>query len=82
MLFFNPALGLILGAGAVVCGAVPAPVPVLEDRATSCTFTDAASATASKTTCATIVLSNIAVPAGKTLDLTGLKSGTDVCLNP
>lgn len=49
----------------------------LENRA-SCTFTDAASVKKSKTSCSTITLNNIAVPAGTTLDLTGLKSGTNV----
>lgn len=67
--------------------AVPAPVPVaapaptaapnLEKRAT-CTFTNAASASKSKKSCATIVLDNIAVPSGTTLDLTSLTSGTHV----
>lgn len=49
----------------------------LENRA-SCTFTDAASVAKSKTSCSTITLNGIAVPAGTTLDLTGLKSGTNV----
>ncbi|KAJ4416554.1 Polygalacturonase 1 [Gnomoniopsis sp. IMI 355080] len=49
----------------------------LDDRS-SCTFTDAASVKKSKTSCSTITLDNIAVPAGTTLDLTGLKSGTNV----
>ncbi|SOV04119.1 probable PGU1 - Endo-polygalacturonase [Ustilago sp. UG-2017a] len=44
----------------------------------SCTFTDAASAKAGKTSCSTITLFNVKVPAGQTLDLTGLKSGTKV----
>lgn len=43
-----------------------------------CTFTDVASLAKSKTSCSTIVLSNIAVPAGTTLDLTKLTSGTKV----
>jgi hypothetical protein len=38
----------------------------------------AASASASKSSCSTIVLSDIEVPAGKTLDLTDLKDGTKV----
>ncbi|KAI4599111.1 glycoside hydrolase 28 protein [Pestalotiopsis sp. 9143b] len=44
----------------------------------TCTFTDAAAASASKTSCSDIVLSGITVPAGETLDLTGLNSGTTV----
>ncbi|KAL9107572.1 MAG: hypothetical protein Q9227_007572 [Pyrenula ochraceoflavens] len=51
----------------------------LEKKAgTSCTFTDAAAASKSKTSCATIVLSDIAVPSGTTLDMTKLSSGTSV----
>lgn len=46
--------------------------------AASCTFTDAASAKAGKGSCSTITLSNIKVPAGQTLDLTGLRTGTQV----
>jgi galacturan 1,4-alpha-galacturonidase len=44
----------------------------------SCTFTDAASAIKGKTSCSSITLSGITVPAGTTLDLTGLNSGTTV----
>lgn len=67
--------------------AAPAPAPadlvVLEDRASkSCTFTDAASVAKSKTSCSTIILNNIAVPAGTTLDLTNLNSGTQVRRHP
>lgn len=49
----------------------------LEARA-GCTFTDAASAIKGKAGCSTIILNNIAVPAGTTLDLTKLKDGTHV----
>lgn len=67
--------------------AAPAPLPAptaaakLENRATTCTFSGssgAASASKSKKSCATIVLSSLAVPSGTTLDLTGLNSGTSV----
>ncbi|GAC94030.1 endopolygalacturonase [Pseudozyma hubeiensis SY62] len=51
---------------------------VSESLAASCTFTDAASAKSGKGSCSTITLSNIKVPAGQTLDLTGLNSGTKV----
>ncbi|KAH7136094.1 polygalacturonase [Dendryphion nanum] len=65
---------LLIGAGALVAAA-PAP----EKRASSsCTFTDAASAIKGKTSCTTITLNNIAVPAGTTLDLTKLTTGTTV----
>ncbi|KAF4944838.1 hypothetical protein FSARC_14570 [Fusarium sarcochroum] len=52
-------------------------LPTLETRA-SCTFTDAATAIKNKAGCATIILNNIAVPAGTTLDLTKLKDNTHV----
>ncbi|KAL3426903.1 endopolygalacturonase [Phlyctema vagabunda] len=69
---------LSLLATASLAVAAPAAVPaVIEDRA-SCTFTTAAAAIKGKTSCTAIVLNNIAVPAGTTLDLTGLKSGTKV----
>ncbi|OOQ88122.1 Polygalacturonase [Penicillium brasilianum] len=77
----------LLGAAAVQ--AIPDTVPeldviatsTLEERASTCTFSGskgAASAISSKTSCSTIVLSSVAVPAGTTLDLTGLKKGTTV----
>ncbi|KAJ5363421.1 Polygalacturonase [Penicillium cataractarum] len=77
----------LLGAAAVQ--AIPDSVPeldviatsTLEERASTCTFSGskgAASAIKSKTSCSTIVLSSVAVPAGTTLDLTGLKKGTTV----
>ncbi|KAH7126008.1 glycoside hydrolase family 28 protein [Dactylonectria macrodidyma] len=55
----------------------------LEQRAvtSTCTFSGAngaASASASKTLCATIVLSDVAVPSGVTLDLGGLNAKTHV----
>jgi polygalacturonase len=80
---------LCLASGALVA-AVPNPLPnaaavlpdhLLEERATptaTCTFTAAAAAISAKKSCATIVLQNIAVPAGTTLDLTSLSTGTHV----
>jgi polygalacturonase len=61
--------------------ASPAPSTTLEKRAT-CTFSGsngAASAMASQKACSTIVLNNVAVPAGTTLDLSNLADGTTVC---
>ncbi|KAF3393310.1 Polygalacturonase 2, partial [Talaromyces pinophilus] len=65
--------------------AVPAPAPTtppkLSERASSCTFSGsqgAASASKSKTSCSTIILSDVAVPSGTTLDLTDLNDGTSV----
>ncbi|AEO70983.1 e70490b6-7de3-4780-992c-d7e2805916a4 [Thermothielavioides terrestris] len=68
-------LALLLSLSAL---AASNPLPAkLADR-DSCTFTDAASAIKGKTSCSTITLSGITVPAGTTLDLTGLKDGTHV----
>ncbi|KAK6204058.1 hypothetical protein LQW54_008519 [Pestalotiopsis sp. IQ-011] len=58
----------------------PAPEPALAKRA-SCTFSGsagAASASKSQASCATIVLSDVAVPSGTTLDLSDLEDGTTV----
>ncbi|KAH7036375.1 endopolygalacturonase [Macrophomina phaseolina] len=59
-----------------VAYAVAAPAELAE-RA-DCVFTDAAKANANKVGCSVIRLSNIAVPAGVTLDLTGLDTGASV----
>lgn len=79
-------LGLLLALAASVAAApspaiTAAPVAVVAKRATSCTFTGsagAASASKSATACATLVLSNIAVPSGTTFDLSGLADDTHV----
>ena len=58
-----------------------APETPLIKRATSCTFSGsagAASASKSQTACATIVLNNVAVPSGTTLDLSKLADDTTV----
>ncbi|PYI21901.1 putative extracellular endo-polygalacturonase [Aspergillus japonicus CBS 114.51] len=60
--------------GAALVAAAPTDI----EKRSSCTFTDAAKAKSGKTSCSTIYLNNIEVPAGETLDLTGLKSGTTV----
>lgn len=60
--------------------AVAAPADAIAKRA-SCTFTGAtgaADAHKAQTTCPTITLNNVAVPAGTTLDLSGLADGTTV----
>lgn len=63
----------VLASTALVAAA---PTELIE-RA-SCTFTTAAAAIKGKAACSTITLSNIAVPAGTTLDLTKLTKGTKV----
>lgn len=82
-MFSSPSfIGLLAGILPTLIAAAPAPIPTaaakLEDRATTCTFTNAASASKSKASCATIVLSSIPVPSGTTLDLTDLTEGTHV----
>ncbi|KAI5918226.1 endopolygalacturonase [Camillea tinctor] len=65
----------VLGFGAC---AIAAPSKTIDERASTCTFTSVAQATASKTACKNIVLQGISVPAGETLDMTGLTTGTTV----
>ncbi|KAK0382904.1 hypothetical protein NLU13_8820 [Sarocladium strictum] len=50
----------------------------IEPRGVSCTFNTLAQVLQGKSTCDTITLDNINVPAGQTLDLTGLKSGCNL----
>lgn len=67
--------------GAIVLGAGvghAAVLPRSSNASSGCTFTDAKTAIAGKSSCSSIVLSSIAVPAGTTLDMTGLKDGTTV----
>ncbi|KAI1800845.1 glycoside hydrolase family 28 protein [Daldinia bambusicola] len=58
--------------------ALAAPSSVLTERAGTCTFTSIDTIASKKKSCSNIVLSGITVPAGKTLDLTGLSDGTTV----
>lgn len=51
-------------------------VPALEPRATSCTVTAYANVAAAKKACTALIIDSVAVPAGDTLDLTGLLDGT------
>ncbi|KAF5007576.1 hypothetical protein FDECE_6107 [Fusarium decemcellulare] len=76
-------LGALLLSGCAVASPAPAPTqaPDLDKRATTCTFTGAdgaAKASASQKSCATIVLSNVAVPSGVALDLGSLNDNTHV----
>lgn len=79
--------GLI--AAALVASVMASPAPMITPapraeamkRGTSCTFSGsagAASASKSQGSCATIVLSNVAVPSGTTLDLSDLNDNTKV----
>ncbi|KAF9871799.1 endopolygalacturonase [Colletotrichum karsti] len=64
----------VIAGFAALASAAPAEL----DTRASCTFTDAKTAMSKKTSCTDIVLNGIKVPAGETLDLTGLKDGTKV----
>jgi polygalacturonase len=61
-----------------VSAVAAAPAAELDSRASSCTFTDAAAAAKGKSSCSTIILKDITVPAGQTLNLEGLNDGTHV----
>lgn len=74
---------LCAGLAASLAAAAPTPSRVsdaVKRSSSTCTFTEASKATESKTDCSTIVLSNIEVPAGETLDLSDLNDGTEVRL--
>ncbi|CAI7566348.1 unnamed protein product [Penicillium glandicola] len=69
----------MVALGAAAVSAAPTRVSELVARSSAtCTFTSAASASASKKSCSTIVLDSIEVPAGVTLDLSSLEDGTKV----
>lgn len=81
----------LVGASAVLASpahpqTTPAPSPkevarAIEERAATCKFTGTkgySSASKSKTSCSTIILDGLTVPAGETLDMTGLSDGTTV----
>lgn len=71
-----------VAAPTAACEVTPAPVANIVKRATSCTFSgsDGASlASVSQKSCSTIVLSDVAVPSGVTLDLSDLPDNTHVC---
>ncbi|RHZ54237.1 glycoside hydrolase family 28 protein [Aspergillus thermomutatus] len=85
MLKLIGSLVLLASAAEVIASPVAEPIitpsPTLAKRATTCTFSGskgASSASASQTACSTIVLSNIAVPSGTTLDLSKLADDTTV----
>ncbi|KAK0544877.1 hypothetical protein OC845_005380 [Tilletia horrida] len=52
--------------------------PSSSGSGSSCTFTDIVALEAGKKSCKSIILNNIQIPAGKTLDLTGLDPGVAV----
>ncbi|KAJ8059506.1 hypothetical protein OCU04_011167 [Sclerotinia nivalis] len=67
-----------LFASTALVASAPSSAPEDLDKRVDCTFTSAATAIAQKKTCTTIYLNSIVVPAGTTLDLTGLTTGTKV----
>ncbi|KAG6095969.1 hypothetical protein E4U30_001853 [Claviceps sp. LM220 group G6] len=58
--------------------AAPAVSRDVAQSGSDCTFSDAAQAMQKKTSCSTITLRNLKVPAGKTFDLSDLNEGTRV----
>ncbi|KAF2658961.1 glycoside hydrolase family 28 protein [Lophiostoma macrostomum CBS 122681] len=86
MISFSSALLVALAAVATASPVAqpeitPAPRPALGKRASSCTFSGSlgySSASKSQTACSTIVLSALAVPSGKALDLSDLPDDTSV----
>lgn len=69
----------LCAAAATMQGAAAMPASkAVKASAADCTFTDAAAAMKGKSSCTNIVLDGISVPAGTTLDMTGLKDGTHV----
>lgn len=82
---FVTALAIASLAASVFSSPVAEPAiteaPSLEKRATSCTFSGsngASSASKSQQSCSTIILSDVAVPSGTTLDLSNLEDDTTV----
>ncbi|GLA25573.1 hypothetical protein AnigIFM63604_000601 [Aspergillus niger] len=73
----KPLFCLATLAGAALAAPAPSRVSDFTKRST-CTFTDAATASESKTSCSDIVLKDITVPAGETLNLKDLNDGTTV----
>lgn len=67
-------VGALLVGTSTLAAAAPAS---LSERA-SCTFTDAATAIKNKASCSAIIIKDMTVPAGTTLDLTKLNDGTTV----
>ncbi|KAH9859690.1 glycoside hydrolase 28 protein [Plenodomus lingam] len=59
-------------------GALVSAMPTSLDARGNCTFSDAAALAKGKGSCSSIVIKDMNVPAGTTLDLTKLKSGTTV----
>lgn len=73
----NSLIAAAMGAALVAA----APAADLDARS-SCTFTSASAAKSGASKCSTVTLKGIQVPAGETLDLTGLKSGATVHSSP
>ncbi|KAL4891478.1 glycoside hydrolase [Aspergillus ambiguus] len=71
----------LLGLAALssLASAAPAPSRVSDlTKKSSCTFTDASTASESASSCSSIVLKDIEVPAGETLDLSDVEDGTTI----
>jgi hypothetical protein len=73
----------VLDSAAPAVTPAPSPHYTTVQKRDSCTFSGsdgAAEASKSRASCATIVLSDVAVPSGTTLDLSKLEDGTNVSL--
>jgi hypothetical protein len=68
----------VIAAAILQFTAVMAAPTDLESRSTSCTLTSFSNLSTVKSSCTTITIGDLSVPAGSTLDLTGLSSGTKV----
>lgn len=89
MIYSTSVVIALLSAASVLATPAPAPTPapnfdhaVAKRANTSCTFSGPSgylSANASKKACSTIILSDLQVPGGKTLNLEDLNAGTVVC---
>lgn len=66
---------LLIGAVGLASAA-----PSSLDARAGCTFSDAATAIKNKASCSAIIIKDMTVPAGTTLDLTKLADGTTVSL--
>ncbi|EMT73962.1 hypothetical protein FOC4_g10000234 [Fusarium odoratissimum] len=78
MIKFGSALFLTALANTAMTAPSYPEVHTYNDKWDPCTFSDASKAMAGQSNCTNLILNNVAVPAGTTLDLTKLQSGAKV----
>ncbi|EXK77741.1 polygalacturonase [Fusarium oxysporum f. sp. raphani 54005] len=78
MIKFGSALFLTALANNAMAAPSDPEVHIYNDKCGSCTFSDASKAMAGQSNCTNLILNNVAVPAGTTLDLTKLQDGAKV----